>query len=547
VDIPTTVPVAFLVTHEVRPVKFRAMKKLVFLIILFQSVTAFGQKVIKGSITFRSSQNIYVTFENTLGIQAGDTLYTEVKGWPVPVLQVKNLSSTSCLCIPLSRLAMDETASILAKIPIIEAPVHQTAKDLETTKTVTSDAIGAVIQGTKSLKPLPCFDGRVSITSYSNLLNANSNQRFRYNLSFNAENIDSSAFSAESYLSFSHRLGEWKDITDALKVYSLAVNYHSGNHSVTLGRKINLNMANIGAVDGLQYEYSHKTLTYGILGGSRPDYYTYGFNPDLLQFGAFVSQNIQTKRGNMQTSLAVFNQMNRFKTDRRFAYLQHSNALLKNLNLFASAEVDFYTLVNLQPTSTFDLTSAYVSLRYKPFSKLSLTLSYDARKNIYYYETFKNQIDSIIDRETRQGLRLNFNYRPFDKFVWGGTVGYRSKKSDLSPAMNANTYLSYTELPWIDSYATLDATYLKSSYLNGMVYGASLSRDFLDGKMYGELHYRLVNYNYNNSTSTLMQNIAECSVSWRLAKKLMLSTDLEETIEAGGNSLRVYVNLTKRF
>ncbi|HET9571992.1 MAG TPA: hypothetical protein VFP20_11360 [Bacteroidales bacterium] len=525
------------------------MRKLTLLLLICLSTTTFGQKIIKGSITFRSSQNIYVMFENTEGIQVGDTLFSEVKGWLVPVLLVKSFSSTSCLCVALSKLKMDETAFIQAKIPVVEEalPVHQTADELEATKSVNADAIGAVLQGKKVKKLQPQFDGRLSLTSYSNLTGVNSNQRFRYNLSFNAQNIDSSAFSAESYLSFSHRLGEWKGITDALKVYSLAVNYHSGNHAVTLGRKINLNMANIGAVDGLQYEYTRKALTFGLMGGSRPDYYTYGLNPDLLQFGAFVSHHVQMDKGDMQTSLALFNQMNQFKTDRRFAYLQHSNALLKNLNVFASAEVDFYTLVNLQPTSTFDLTSAYVSLRYKPFSNLSLSLSYDARKNIYYYETFKNQIDSIIDRETRQGLRFNFNYRPFKKIVWGGNAGYRSKKSDRTPSVNANTYLSYMELPWINAYGTLDLTYLKTSYLNGMVYGASLSKELFDGKVYGELKYRLVNYDYTNSSSTLRQNIAECSLSWRMAKKLMLSVDFEGTMESIGNSARVYLNLTRRF
>ncbi|MCX6309029.1 MAG: hypothetical protein NTY32_09470 [Bacteroidia bacterium] len=526
------------------------MRKLILLLLICLSTMTFAQKMIKGTITFRSSQNVYVTFMNTEGIQPGDTLFTEVKGWNVPVLLVKSLSSTSCLCIPISNLKIDETGFILAKVPFQEEamPAHQTSDDLEATKSVNADAIQAVTHVKKESKPEPRFDGRIALTSYSNLSGASSNQRFRYNLSFNAQNIDSSAFSAESYLSFSHLLGSWKGLTDALKVYSLAVKYQASKHSsLAFGRKININMANIGAVDGLQYEYTHKSMTYGVLAGSRPDYYNYGFNPNLLQFGAFASQIVQTDVGSMQTSLAIFNQMNHFKTDRRFAYLQHSNALLKNLNLFASAEVDFYTLVNLQPKSTFDLTSTYVSLRYKPFSNLSLSLSYDARKNIYYYETFKNQIDSILDHETRQGLRFNFNYRPFKRMVWGGNAGYRYKKSDLTPSVNANSYLSYTELPWINAYGTLDVTYLKTSYLNGMVYGASLSRDFLEGKLYGELKYRLVNYDYTNSTSTLMQNIAECSLSWRMGKKMMLSVDVEGTLESSGNTARVYLNLTRRF
>lgn len=528
------------------------MKTWTLLFLLSLSTFSFSQKLIKGSITFRSSQNVYVAFENTEGIQPGDTLFSEVKGWAVPVLLVKNLSSTSCMCIPISNVKIDETAFIVAKVPLKEEPilVHQTSDDLEVSKSVNADVLVAVIEGKKDSKLQPRFDGRISLTSYSNISASNSNQRLRYNLSFNAQNIDSSAFSAESYISFSHRLNEWKGIADALKIYSLAVNYKAGKHStVTLGRKINVNMANIGAVDGLQYEFTHKSMTYGLLAGSRPDYFDYSFNPDLLQFGAFVSHNILSDKGNTQTSLALFNQMNNFRTDRQFAYFQHSNALLKNVNFFVSAEVDFYTMVNLQPKSTFDLTSTYVSLRYKPLNNLSLSLSYDARKNIYYYETFKNQIDSIIDRETRQGLRFNFNYRPFKKVVWGGNAGYRYKKSDLVPSVNANTFLSFTEVPWIEAYATLDVTYLKSNYVNGKVYGASLSRDLLEGKLYGEMKYRLVQYDYTNSSSTLLQNIAECSFSWRMAKKLMLSVDVEGTFEPKpiGNSVRIYLNLTRRF
>jgi hypothetical protein len=131
--------------------------------------------------------------------------------------------------------------------------------------------------------------------------------------------------------------------------------------------------------------------------------------------------------------------------------------------------------------------------------------------------------------------------------VWGGNAGYRYKKSDLSPSINANTFLSYTQVPWINAYATLDVTYLKSSYMNGMVYGAALSRDLMDGNLYGELKYRLVDYVNPISATKLIQNIADCSISWRLAKKLMLSADVEGTLESTGNSLRVYLNLTRRF
>ena len=368
----------------------------------------------------------------------------------------------------------------------------------------------------------------------------------------NAQHIGNSKFSVENYISFTHKSDELnqigQDINKYLKIYSLALKYDfSQSSNISFGRKINLNMANIGAVDGFQFETVHRNFTYGALVGSRPDYYDYSFNPDLMQFGVFAGHNIQTETGNMQTSVAIFDQMNKFKTDRRFAYFQHSNSLLKRLDLFCSFEFDFYTFVNMLPTNTFDLTSTYLSLRYKPSKILSLFVSYDARKNVYYYETFKNQIDSIIDRETRQGLRFQFTFRPVNNLSLGGSAGYRFQKSDPTPSINANSYLSYNQLPFILASASLNATLLKTNYIDGMVYGISLSRDIFNGKIYTGIEYRLVNYTYKNSQLSLRQDIAELSLSWRIAKKLTLTADYEATYEKDNNLGRLYLNISQRF
>ena len=94
--------------------------------------------------------------------------------------------------------------------------------------------------------------------------------------------------------------------------------------------------------------------------------------------------------------------------------------------------------------------------------------------------------------------------------------------------------------------ATINATYLKSGYIDGTVYGFSLSRDLLNGKVYTEIQYRLVNYAYKNSHTTLRQDIAELSLSWRIAKKLTLSADFEGTHEPGNNYGRIYISLIHR-
>ena len=48
-----------------------------------------------GKITYVSSQNVYVQFENTDGIKVGDTLFVK-KNNLIPSIIIKFISSTSC-------------------------------------------------------------------------------------------------------------------------------------------------------------------------------------------------------------------------------------------------------------------------------------------------------------------------------------------------------------------------------------------------------------------------------------------------------------------
>ncbi len=535
------------------------MKQLLFLILFYcLSLNIFGQTtdvILKGSISYITSQNIYVKFENTEGIHMGDTLFIARNNVFIPALIVNNLSTISCVGIPVGQVTLSISNPIFGKIKVEKRQQDSISKETKAPVSLNANdqAIKLLYQDNKAKELKPRIDGRVALSSYATLSNSASDIRYRYNLSLNTKHGGDSGLSTETYVSFTHKSNELslvgQDINKYLKIYTLAVTYDfNKSTNISLGRKINLNMANIGAVDGLQFQTVHRNFTYGAVVGSRPDYYNYSFNSNLMQFGVFTGHSIQNENGNMQTSLAVFDQMNDFKTDRRFAYLQHCNSLLKKLDLFCSFEFDFYTLDTLkQPKNTFDLTSVYASIRYKPWKNLSLMVSYDARKNVYYYETFKNQIDSIIDRETRQGLRFNFNYRPVKYLSWGGSAGYRFQKSDPVPSINANSYLNYSLIPLILTSATLNATLLKTNYIDGMVYGVMLARDLLEGKIYTSLEYRLVNYTYKNSHIKLRQDIAEVSLSWRIAKKLMLSADYEATYEKDNNSGRIYLNFTQRF
>jgi hypothetical protein len=240
-------------------------------------------------------------------------------------------------------------------------------------------------------------------------------------------------------------------------------------------------------------------------------------------------------------------QMNGSKTDRRFIYLQHSNALSKNIYFFSTFEIDLYKLVNDKPATTFDLTGLYLSLRYRMTKNLSISGSYDARKNVIYYETYKTYIDRLLETAMRQGYRLQANYRISTKLMAGLSGGYRFTKSDPHPSENVYGYLTCSQIGGKNMSVTLSGTYLKSGYMNGIVAGANISRGFFADKLYADIGYKYVNYNMPESLSKINQNVAELNLSMPLSRNLFISAYYEGTFEKKDNYNRIYLQVRIRF
>ncbi len=516
-----------------------------------------GADTITGTITYISSNNVYVRFNSTEGIKAGDALYEKSEEKFEPVLTVENLSSISCVCTPLRSGELKENDKVFAIIPIPEKEKKNTelADKPEPQKTDSvKTAEVTTVPDKDQAEAKENISGRIAISSYSDLSNTagGNSQRMRYTFSFDGENFGGGSVSVESYISFRHRSGEWNEVQEnifnALKIYNLALKYDINQKSrVFLGRKINPKISSLGAIDGIQAETQFSNTTVGAIFGSRPDYTDYSIDPTLVQFGAYTSHEFEGKNGKMTNSLGLVEQQNSGKTDRRFAYFQHFNTLAEKVYLFASAEMDLYENYNNNPQSTLNLTNLYLSLRYRPSRKVSLSGSYSARKNIMYFETYETLVDSILDVETRQGYRLRVNYRPIRYMSVGAMAGYRSRPDDPDPSQNLYGYVSYTQIPGIEAAATLSATLLQTSYLDGRLYSLRLSRDIIRGILYSGLQYRYVDYQFIYSNSDLQQHIGEVSLTWKMPKDFSLSVYSEGVFEKHNNYSRIYLNLRKRF
>lgn len=512
-----------------------------------------------GVVSYRTAQNIYVKFQSTKSILVGDTLFLQNEGMLIPGLVVNNISSTSCVGRPLSDQPIEAGTRMIARVKatpkpqladtlIVQSPLA--AQLEEATEKAASDQPEEekVITEKSELK------GRISAAAYINFAEnplANK-QRMRYTLSANSRRIGQTGLSAEVYMSFRHTLDEWEEVKDnfkrAFKVYSLALEYDFGRGArIWAGRKINFSISNIGAVDGIQAEKRWKKAFVGALVGSRPDISNYGYNPQLFQYGAYVGNIVEGKNGTMQNTLAFVEQRNSSMTDRRFAYFQHLNSMIKRISIFTSFEFDLYKLENDQPKNTLDITSIYFSLRYRMSDKLSFFGSYDARNNVIYYESYKNFIDQLLEEETRQGVRFSFNYRPWKKITIGSNAGYRFQNDNPGVSKNLNTYVTVSRIPGLQIAATASVLFIQSAYLKGAIYGIRASRDIVKGKLFGEIEYRTVQYNYKNVENPLNQSIFGVNLSWRITKLLSLSANYEGELQNKAINSRIYTNLIQRF
>ena len=356
----------------------------------------------------------------------------------------------------------------------------------------------------------------------------------------------------ESYLSFAHSNSNWDEVKEnifnGLKIYNLSVKY-AFNESmyVSLGRKINPKLSSVGAIDGVQFEKRFNSLTVGAIAGSRPDYADYSINPSLFQYGMYLGHELKGINGSMQNTLAYIEQTNHSMTDRRFAYFQHTNMLVKNLFFFGSAEIDLFKNIDGTQETVFDLTNTYLSLRYRIIRPLSLGLSFSARNNIIYYETYKDFLERLLEIETLQGWRFRVNYRPAKHLYMNIRAGYRYRKDDPQPTKNLNGTITYTQVPGIGASVTASATWLETSYLNGMVYGLGLSRNIISDKLSGGVKFRYVDNLYRNSEFALVQHVGEANLSWMIYRKLSLSVYYEGSFEKELTHHRIYLNISQRF
>lgn len=522
--------------------------------VLYSQDYSFEEK--QGTVTYISSQNVYVKFDNTSGITTGDSLYEKQNGRKTTVAVVKFISSTSCAgeFTNGKKIKVGDHLYVQAKLEIEQTVVMDDSQKIKVSN-LDTNYVYPVKTLTRSIKTKPAFSGRISAQSYTNLSNFDKRgdyQRWRYTVSFNANEIDGSKLSLSTYTSFAYRADQWNSVTSnlgrSLRVYDFSLNYKfDETMNLWAGRHINRKITNVSSIDGLQFEKYFSENYVGVIAGSRPNFSDMGWNSKLFQFGAYYGRTDTIGGKMMENTFGIIQQTNDFKIDRRFVYYQHNNSVVTNVNIFLSSEIDLYKKIAGNETNELSLTSLYGMIRYSPARIFSVSGSYDARKNVIYYETFRNFIDSVFENETRQGAALRMNLNPVEYLYLGVSGGYRDSKRDLRPSKNYNGFITYSRIPFVDISSTVSYNNISSSYVDGSIYGIRLTRNITGIDADISVGYRRTQYTYITNSFKTDQNNLSIDFSLLLFGKTFLNFGYEGTFEKTHSLSQMLLDLTTRF
>ncbi len=520
---------------------------LIFIFFLAGFLSAQNGEFIKGEVTYLSSRHIYIKFDSTEGFSGGDTLFYSDNGKMIAALVIRYKSSSSVAAENISQTNFSPGSVIYAK-ETKKTEEKVTGKEAEKKKESRE-----YIPVNRKKREEKNIRGKFSLNSYSfqsNLPGDKGTQRWKYRFSLSADKLYTPKLSFDSYMIFRYRTTEWEEVSknpgDALKIYSFNLGYRiSDKVRISAGRKINRKISNLGAYDGLDAEYHTGNNYFGIVAGSRPDFTNYGYNIKLFQYGLYYARKDSLSSGPMENSVSVVNQTNNFNTDRRFIYFQHTNYLIPDIFMFVSGELDLYKRENGVEKNSLSFTGSYISLRYSE-RPLSITLSYDARKNVIYYETYKSFADSLLDTSLRQGFRTRINYRLTRKMNIGITGGFRSKEGDAESSKNYGAFFSYSYIPYLRGSASVSINSLNTPWIDGIIAGIRLSKEinFILGSL--TLNYRNVNYQYSRSDYTLKQNIISIDLNSGILSALNLFISYEGIFEEKITYTRFYTGVNYR-
>ena len=503
----------------------------------------------KGVVSFVTSQNVYLKFENTNQINPEDTIFIMVDGKPSPCLKIIQKSSISCLAEIIGDCPVSKDLEVFHKAkPKSESNKIQALKPIEKEKEELIETEDSTSTKNKLLNNL---NGRVSLANYNTTNGTNSNNRTVGRVYLNAKEILGSKFNFKTYLNF-NRVN--KNINSAntqntqFNLFQFDLTYRDDKgFSAGIGRNINNRFLSVGAVDGLHAEKVFEKFFTGAIIGFKPNPFNYNFSSNLFQAGAYAGI-FHDKNKLSNTTIGFVEQRNSNLTDRRYLFLQHQSNLTAKLNLFASAEADLFS-VNLTgvSSSNLNLTSLFTSLSYRATKKLNLVATLDFRRNLILYQSYSDNLPILINNNPlKTGLRLRANYQISKNIYTGFGYNQRIQSDNNNDFYNISGFLSFSRL--LGGRLNLNFNQNQNEFFNYRTYSARYTYLFIHKKLDVSPYFRFNQFGYTKVEGKAINQIyTGLDLHYSITKKLSIGTLFEFSKREQSVYNRFNINIIQRF
>jgi len=536
-----------IVIQQVKKVFFNAINifvRLIFLFFFFASFTFSQITTQSGSVTYISLGNVYVSRPENVQCNEGDTLFVLRDNSTIAHIIISVASSKSVVGKFFPDSATIKIGDTVRGFQMTTKSVSS-KRQKERTTNILSEQRNNIVRGRIALQNISVNNFNLSERSFHQsgiVLNLNVQRVFgslwNFSMYFNSQYISSSQ---------KLRLGNTSRTRFRLFDFSFDYPNTSEGFAYSFGRVRSKYTVGLGAFDGAQIIYSMKEWTFGIAGGTQPDYRTSRIATEYVRFSPFI----HFQSGNVfgfqyDGTVAYTRQMFQLRLDREFLYMQNSFSTSQWFNFYHSTEIDLNDIKNGLRQKAIQFTNTYISIGSSPLDWLSLNAGFDATKNVYLFETHRSLADSLFDRSLQQGFRMSMTIRLPNNFSLNGFSNIRFRESDERTSVNNGIGIRANNI--LNSRFNVG---VRSSLLNGIftdaaTAGIDIHREIASGIQatinFEQYFYELMNGGNTNTLTTIGAN-----VSGQLSSTLFTIASLEKNFDKFANTMRVFLEIGYRF
>jgi hypothetical protein len=268
------------------------------------------------------------------------------------------------------------------------------------------------------------------------------------------------------------------------RIYEFSLSYGGGDNATSfqVGRILPHHLTRVGYVDGAAVDrHLGAGWHLGLSGGAKPRWQYSSNEVSLQKYGGYIGyENRARKDIQFEQYAVVAGEYHGGEISRELVDLEGSLNLGSSLWFNNQFEIDINRGWRKEKSGrSFDLSSVYLSARWRLSKRVSLGSSYDTRRNYWTY-TQQSIADSLFDDQLRRGARADFNLNLPHQFNLNSQIGYRKAADEPDPTVSLVLYASKAGIPTTQTRASVRYSKFNGPSIDGYNYSIRLAQRFGD-------------------------------------------------------------------